>query len=150
MAKAKPLKILIVEDEPLLVMDVEMMVEDSGHQVIGDAASLGEVEALTLASEPDLVFVDMQLAKGSNGLDVSALVQRRWPEAFIVYVTANPRMIPEDFAGGHGVIAKPFSRTGFLAAMRYLEEGIIAPPPSIARPVDFVGARALDAWQVAT
>lgn len=149
MAKTKPLKILIVEDEPLLVMDVEMMVEDSGHEVIGDASSLGEVEGLSLVTEPDLVFVDMQLAKGSNGLDVSALVQRRWPEAFIVYVTANPRMIPDDFGGGHGVIAKPFSRTGFLAAMRYIEQGIIAPPPSVARPVDFIGARSLDVWQVA-
>jgi CheY-like chemotaxis protein len=144
----KPLKILIVEDEPLLVMDVELMVEDSGHDVVGDAASLHEVEDLTIAA-PDLVFVDMQLAKGSSGLDVSALVQTRWPEALIVYVTANPRMIPDDFAGGHGVIAKPFSRSGFMAAMRYLEEGIIAPPPSVSRPVDFVGARSLDAWQVA-
>jgi hypothetical protein len=58
-------------------------------------------------------------------------------------------MIPDDFAGGHGVIAKPFSRSGFMATMRYLEEGIIGPPPSVSRPVDFVGARSLDAWQVA-
>lgn len=143
----KPLKVLIVEDEPLLVMDVELMVEDCGHDVLGDAASLGEVEELTHIAAPDLVFVDMQLAQGSSGLDVSALVQARWPLALIVYVTANPRMIPDDFAGGHGVIAKPFSRTGFLATMRYLAEGIMAPPPSVSRPIDFIGARSLDAWQ---
>lgn len=145
---SKPLKVLIVEDEPLLVMDVEMMVEDSGHDVVGEAASLDEVEDMNLRVAPDLVFVDMQLAKGSSGLDVSAFVQRRWPDALIVFVTANPRMIPQDFAGGHGVIAKPFSRTGFLATIRYLEEGILAPPPSVSRPVDFVCSKALDAWQV--
>lgn len=141
------MKVLIVEDEPILVMDVEMMVEDSGHVVLGYADSLDEVEGLSLADNPDLVFIDMQLAHGDNGLDVSAFVQRRWPDACIVYVTANPRMIPDDFAGGHGVIAKPFSRIGFLAALRYLSEGILRPPPSVSRPRDFVASRALaEGW----
>jgi len=147
MAKTKPLRILIVEDEPLLVMDVEFMVEDAGHRVVGDAASLADVEAMQVDVEPDLVFLDMQLARGSSGLDVSQLIQRRWSSAIIVFVTANPRMIPEGFAGAHGVLAKPFSRASFLSTMLYLEQGIIAPPPSVNRPVDFTAAPALlEGW----
>lgn len=147
MTMSKPLRVLIVEDEPLLAMDVEMMVEDSGHVVIGEAASLYDIEDMATEIEPDLAFVDMQLARGTNGLDVSALIQKRWKNAIIVFVTGNPKMIPPDFAGAHGVIAKPFSRNGFMSAMIYLHEGITDPPPSTAKPIDFVAAQALiDNW----
>lgn len=140
MSKTKPLKILIVEDEALLAMDVEMMVEDSGHIAVGEAASLYDVENFDDDLDPDLAFVDMHLAEGTNGLQVSALIQKRWPDAVIIFVTANPLMIPDDFAGAHGVIPKPFSRNGFMSAMNYLGEGIIDPPPSSAKPGDFVTA----------
>ena len=133
MPKSKPLKILIVEDEALLAMDVESMVEDSGHVVVGEAASLYDVEALTADIDPDLAFVDMHLARGTNGLDVSALIQRRRAGTIIIFVTANPAKIPPDFAGAHGVIAKPFTRNTFMSAISYLGEGIIAPPPSLTR-----------------
>ncbi len=131
-----PLKFLVVEDEALLAMDLGMMIEDAGHAVVAEAASLREVERLGDIG-PDVAFVDMQLAEGSSGLDVCAHIQRHWPDAIIVFVTANPRKLPEDHAGAHGVIAKPFSRNGMMSAMRYLTEGICYPPPSLSVPADF-------------
>jgi len=144
-SKSKPLRILIVEDEALLAMDVEMMVEDSGHIVVGEAASLYDVEKLDDDLAPDLAFVDMHLARGTNGLDVSALIQKRWADAIIIFVTANPGKIPDDFAGAHGVIPKPFSRNDFMSAMSYLGEGIVDPPPSSEKPGEFVTADRLSA-----
>jgi len=147
MTTPKPLRVLIVEDEPLLALDVEMMVADAGHTVIGEAASIHDIENMAPELAPDLAFVDMQLAEGSNGLDASALIRRRWRNAIIVFVTGNLRMIPADFAGAHGVIAKPFSRSGFMAAMTYLHEGITDPPPASAKPLDFVATQTLiDSW----
>ncbi|WP_375420009.1 response regulator [uncultured Sphingomonas sp.] len=141
---AKTLAVLIVEDEALLAMDLEAMVTDCGHRVIGEAASFDEVEALTIDA-PDLVFLDMHLAKGSSGLDVAALIRERWTSAVIVFVTANPMKIPSDFAGAHGVIPKPFSRNGLMSAIRYLQQGMTAPPPSIPRPISFVPAPIIEA-----
>ena len=147
MVKHRALRVLIVEDEPLLVMDVEMMVEDAGHRVVAEAASLYDVEAMDPDLAPDLAFVDMHLARGTSGLSVSSLIQRRWKRTLIVFVTANPSMIPRDFAGAHGVLAKPFSRNGFLSTLNYLEEGICAPPPVSSQPADFVAAKMLlDGW----
>lgn len=145
---ARPLNFLIVEDEPLISMDVEMMVEDAGHRVIAIAAALDEVEALPDEKVPNVVLVDMHLARGSTGLDVSSYVQERWPDAVIVFVTANPQKIPEDFAGAHGVIAKPFSLAGFMSAIKYLEEIICNPPPVSAPPGSFVASQAFTAsWE---
>lgn len=135
-----PLSVLIVEDEPLLAMDVEMMVEDSGHRVIGEAASLDELEVLDPVKPPDIAFVDMQLAKNSTGIEVCAHIQARWKNTIIIFVTANPKKIPDDFAGAHGVIPKPFSRHGFLNALSYLQESVCNPPPVTALPGSFVAS----------
>jgi DNA-binding LytR/AlgR family response regulator len=149
MEQHRALRILIVEDEPLLVMDVEMMVEDAGHEVVAEAASLYDVEAMDPALEPDLAFVDMHLARGTNGLAVSALIQQRWTKTLIVFVTANPAMIPDGFAGAHGVLPKPFSRNGFVSTLAYLQQGICRPPPQSLKPADFVAAQSLlDGWNV--
>lgn len=135
-----PLSVLIVEDEALLAMDIEAMVEDAGHRVVGEAASLFEVEKLGDDLSPDLAFVDLQLAQNTNGLDVCALIRKRWQNTLVVFVTANPLKLPSDFAGGHGVIPKPFSRSGLLSAMRYIEEGVCDPPPVSPQPASFLAA----------
>lgn len=126
--------VLIVEDEMLIAMDMEALICDSGHGVVGTAASLGEVKALPADLNPQLAFVDLHLAHGSSGFDVCAHIKERWPEALIVFLTANVSKIPEDFSGAHGVIAKPFSHAGVVSALRYLSEGVFDPPPSIPKP----------------
>lgn len=144
-----PLRVLIVEDEALLAMDIESMIQDAGHLVIAESSSLGDVEALDIALRPDLAFVDVQLAKGSSGLDVCKLIHERWADTAIVFVTANPLKIPPDYCGHHGVIPKPFSRNGLMSAMRYIEEGVCDPPPVSPRPTSFIASPATDAlWTV--
>lgn len=143
-----PLSVLIVEDEALLAMDLEALIEDGGHRVVAEAACLQEVEELDGALRVDLAFVDINLAHGSSGLDVSRLLRDRWSDVLIVFVTANPLKIPADYAGGDGVIAKPFSRTGVLSALRYIEQGVCDPPPELPRPDSFTAAPALAAaWR---
>ena len=139
-APRPPLTILIVEDEALLAMDIEAMIEDSGHVVFAEASTLEGVRALATSPSPDIAFVDIHLADGDSGLDVSALIRQRWGNTVIVFLTANPLRIPADFAGAHGVIPKPFSRGGLMSAMRYLAQGVSAPPPSDPQPISFVGA----------
>lgn len=56
-----------------------------------------DIQDMATEIAPDLVFVDLQLARGTNGLDVSALLHKRWKNAIIVFVTGNPKVIPLDF-----------------------------------------------------
>lgn len=144
-----PLNVIVVEDEPLIALDIEMMVEDAGHTVIAEATSLYDAEAWSDDLSPHLAFVDVQLARQTSGLDVSKLIQKRWPDAIIVFVTANPKIIPEGFDGAHGVIPKPLSRSGFMAAMQYLQEGVCDPPPTVMQPNSFTASPAFAAtWKV--
>lgn len=139
-----PLNILIIEDEAILVMDMESVIEDTGHNVVADVASVTELQKLQPSKTPDLAFVDIQLAQNTNGLDASNLVRERWSNTAIVFVTANPGKIPVGHAGAHGVIAKPFTRNGLIAALEYLSEGISSPPPTKSQPASFVAFPGLE------
>ena len=142
-----PLSFLVVEDEALLAMDIGWMIEDAGHVVAAEAASLQEVEAIPSCIKPDIAFVDLQLAEGSNGIDVCAYIRRRWADAIIVFVTGNPKKLPEDYAGGHGVVSKPFSRNGLMSVLRYVTEGVLDPPPATRRPAELTASpRLLREW----
>jgi len=138
------MEVLIVEDEMLLAMDIEAMVEDSGHHVLAEAASLQDVEALSGDLNPQLAFVDIHLAQNSNGLDVCKYIRTHWPDALVVFVTANVSKIPADFLGAHGVIAKPFSHAGVVNAINYLANGLFDPPPNMPRPASLIASPHLE------
>jgi AmiR/NasT family two-component response regulator len=140
-----PLNVLIIEDEAILVMDMEMVVEDAGHRVVGEAASVDELRDLRVEQPPNLAFIDVHLAQGSSGLDASAIVRDRWSDVCIVFVTANPGKVPDGHAGSHGVIGKPFTHKGMMAALAYLGQGISAPPPTLAIPPCFKPFQTFDA-----
>jgi DNA-binding response OmpR family regulator len=136
MSKLKPLRVLIVEDEALLAMELEGIVEDAGHSVAGWATSSTEAKRLVDEVEADVAFVDMNLTDGATGMDVAAYI-RDCKASMVVFLTANPKRIDEDFAGAVGVIGKPYTVNGLLSALRYIQEGVREPPPASALPAGF-------------
>jgi DNA-binding response OmpR family regulator len=132
----EPLKVLIIEDEALLAMELESLVEDAGHSVVGWATSSAEAMAMADATEADIAFVDIHLSDGPSGIDVAKYIGER-KSSTVVFMTANPKRIPDHFAGAIGVIAKPYTMNGLTSALRYLQEGVRRPPPVSARPAGF-------------
>lgn len=133
MTAGRPLNILIVEDEAILAMELENLLEDAGHVTVGWATCLSEAEELIHDISADLALVDVHLSDGLTGIEVADLF-RRTHAATVVFMTANPKLIPEDFVGALGVIAKPYTSSGVMAMLDYLREGISAPPPSSRQP----------------
>lgn len=136
MKHTDPLRILIVEDEALLAMELEALVEDAGHIVVGWATSSSEARALVDEVEADIAFVDVHLTDGATGVSVAEFIAEK-KASVVVFMTANPMKLPESFAGAVGVIAKPYTMHGLQAALRYLQEGVRTPPPGSRLPVGF-------------
>ena len=128
------MRILLVEDDALILMQMEALVEDAGHLVVGMA--MRTAEALELAREvhPDLALVDLRLGEGDSGVDVAHAL-RDQPDVMVVFVTANALRLGDDLAGAAGVIAKPFTRAVVAGGMRYLEECLRNPPPRRPLPM---------------
>jgi DNA-directed RNA polymerase specialized sigma24 family protein len=109
--------IMIIEDEPLIAMDLEALVEGLGHNVTGVART--HTEALQLAGQkrPGLILADIQLADGSSGLDaVNDLL-----DAFqvpVIFITAYPeRFLTGERPEPAFLIAKPFQPANVSAVI---------------------------------
>lgn len=97
-------KVLIVEDEFLIALDLEATVEDMGIQVVGLAAD--KEQALGLASRADIAFVDVNLADGATGPEIGRRLAEDYGVA-VVFMTANPEMVADGIEGAFGVVSKP-------------------------------------------
>jgi DNA-binding response OmpR family regulator len=140
----EPLKVLIIEDEALLAMELESLVEEAGHSVVGWATSSSEAKSMVESTDADIAFVDIHLSDGPTGVEVAEYIGRK-KSSVVVFMTANPKRIPDHFAGAIGVIAKPYTMNGLTSALRYLQEGVRRPPPVSTRPAGFTLSPAFEA-----
>ena len=84
--------VLIIEDEPIIAMDLETLVESQGHRVIGVAATRTEAQELVRLNRPGLVLADIQLADGSSGLDAVNDILKSF-DVPVIFVTAFPEQL---------------------------------------------------------
>jgi CheY-like chemotaxis protein len=140
---AQSLRILLVEDEALLLMQLELFLEDEGHVVVGTAVSSAEAMELASRDEADIALVDIHLADGPLGCEVGRFITQNTRTA-VVFMTANPKRIPDDFSGAVGVIGKPYTHTGMKAALAYLVSAVSSPPPTIRKPPSLTLAPAFE------
>lgn len=109
--------VLIIEDEPLIALDIQTLVEQMGHDVTTIARTHTEAVRAALKRRPGLILADIQLADGSSGLDaVNEILGTR--EIPVIFITA----FPERFLTGQApepafLITKPFSADSVKAVI---------------------------------
>jgi CheY-like chemotaxis protein len=100
--------VLIIEDEPIIAMDLEALVESLGHRVAGVARTHKEAVALAQTSQPGLVLADIQLADGSSGLDAVNDILGEF-DVPVIFITAYPeRLLTGERPEPVFLISKPF------------------------------------------
>lgn len=101
-------KVMIIEDEPMIALDIETLVTEIGHEVVGIAATRSEANRLARKTNPGIILSDIQLADGSSGIDAvnDILKDRTVP---VIFITAYPeRLLTGDRAEPAFLITKPF------------------------------------------
>jgi len=102
-------EIMVIEDEPLIAMDIEEMVESLGHRVVGVARTHSEATELFHRTQPKMVLADIQLADGSSGIDAvnEILADRAVP---VIFITAFPeRLLTGERPEPAFLVTKPFN-----------------------------------------
>jgi CheY-like chemotaxis protein len=100
--------VLIIEDETIISMDLEALVEELGHHVVGVARTRTEAMALSKKTQPGLIMADIQLADGSSGLDAVSDILAGI-EVPVVFITAYPqRLLTGERPEPTFLITKPF------------------------------------------
>ncbi|WP_296575344.1 response regulator [Phreatobacter sp.] len=109
--------VLIIEDEPIIALDIETLVQELGHAVTGIARTHKEAVALVRHKRPGLVLADIQLADGSSGLEAVAEILETI-DLPVIFITAYPeRLLTGDRPEPAFLITKPFQPEAVKAAI---------------------------------
>lgn len=101
--------IMIIEDEPLIAMDIEQMVEGMGHRVTGIARTHQEAVKLFNETSPKMILADIQLADGSSGIDAVNDILRV-DTIPVIFITAFPeRLLTGQRPEPAFLVTKPFN-----------------------------------------
>lgn len=110
-------RVLIIEDEPIIAMDIETIVRDLGHEVTGVAVTRDEAVALAMEDRPGLVLADIQLADDSSGIDAVKDILHEF-QVPVIFITAFPeRLLTGERPEPTFLITKPFQRSTVKAAI---------------------------------
>jgi len=120
--------VLIIEDEPIIAMDLAMLVQECGHRVIGTAASEAEAVALAARHPPGLILADINLGAGGDGVNAVARILQSLA-APVIFVTAYPeRLLTGERVEPAFVITKPFEPlTLAIATYQAVSGGVVVP-----------------------
>ncbi len=143
------MNILITEDEPILADELEAIVKDLGHEVVGIAGSSHLALKLAEASTCDLALVDVHLSDGATGTNVARHLSEH--HAVVIFTTSNPEGVPADFSAACGLLVKPLSERAVKSAIAFVTDCMEAGQSSRPKPRALQLAPAYAArWKVAS
>jgi DNA-binding response OmpR family regulator len=126
-------KILIVEDEMLVAMELESILAESGFEPVGIAPDLPAAEEY-FDQSIDLALVDLNLRDGLTGPEIGKMLGAKG--VTVLFLTANPRLLGDGIAGTVGVLTKPTDESIVRDAVNYalgLRQGRKAAKPQALR-----------------
>lgn len=123
MTGVSDLRVMIVEDQAILAMELEMVLADAGCDVVGCAMDRDGAFAIADRERPDLALVDVNLLDGLTGPQIAKRLVEEYGSA-VVFLTANPEQIPEGFAGALGAVSKPFDEQTIRAVVAFAHQFI--------------------------
>lgn len=86
-------RVMIIEDEAIISMDIAAIVREMGHEVTGIAATRAEAVELAARVQPDLILADIQLADRSSGIDAVNDILKLVDQVPVIFITAFPERL---------------------------------------------------------
>ena len=108
------MKVMIVEDENFIAMELERIAQDAGHQTVGPVSTIEQ--ALAYAPKSDIALVDLSLSDGLSGAQLARRLIDRYG-VDVIFVTGSPESIGNGIEGALDVIAKPFTDERIVGAL---------------------------------
>jgi len=110
MARSITGKVMVIEDEAIIAMDLETVVGQMGHRVTGVARTHKGAVQLARQERPDLVLADIQLADNSSGIDAVNDIMKEFGEIPTIFITAFPeRLLTGEKPEPVFLITKPYT-----------------------------------------
>ena len=125
-------KVMVIEDETIIAMDLKGIVQSMGHDVTGIARTHSAAVELAHGKRPDLILADIQLADGSSGIDAVNELLGDMGDIPVIFITAFPeRLLTGERPEPAFLISKPYTEEQVRSAVSqamffYSTEGLTA------------------------
>lgn len=112
-------RVLIVEDEAVVAMDIRSQLERLGYEVVGTASTAGQGIERAGSSSPDLILMDVQLAGVRDGIEAAGLIrdQLKTPVVFLTAFADSATLAKAKEVSPYGYIVKPFDERDLQTAL---------------------------------
>ncbi|HZE90722.1 MAG TPA: EAL domain-containing protein [Rhizobacter sp.] len=113
-------RILVVEDESIIALNLERTLVRLGYQVVGVAGTSAAALSLSESERPDLVLMDINLGAGGDGIATAALLSRqhRTPVIYLTAYSEDATLKRARDTGPYGYLLKPFSERELHATIQ--------------------------------
>ena len=111
-------KVLVIEDEAIIAMDIQSIVAEMGHAITGVGRTRTMAVEVGRRERPDLILADIQLADASSGIDAVNDLLRHYGGIPVIFITAFPeRLLTGDKPEPAFLISKPYTEEQVRSAV---------------------------------
>ncbi|SCX11874.1 ANTAR domain-containing response regulator [Candidatus Aquiluna sp. UB-MaderosW2red] len=114
----EPLRVIVIEDESLIRMDVVATLQEAGYEVIGEGADGEEAIRLATELEPDLVVMDIKMPKLDGISAAEKIAELKIPVVLLTAFSQSDLVARAATAGAMAYVTKPFKPADLLPAIQ--------------------------------
>jgi DNA-binding NarL/FixJ family response regulator len=113
------LRILIVEDEPIISDDIELTLLANHYDIAGKAYSSAQTLDMLVNRYPDLVLLDISIKGDKDGIDIAAIIREKYQIPFIFLTSFSDKLTLDraKLTMPYGYIVKPYKDRDLLTAI---------------------------------
>ncbi len=115
-----PCIVLVVEDEPLLLMVAVGLVQDAGFETIEATNADDALRILEARSDIRIVFTDIQMPGSMDGMKLAVFIRDRWPPIELVITSARKNFLEEELPSRAVFFSKPYDNDMVIETLRRL------------------------------
>ncbi len=124
------MRILVVEDEPLIALLAGEALAEIGHEVLGPCASMGEALEAAAAAPPDLLLTDINLVGPGSGTELARVLSERLGVPCL-FMSAQPHAARRNADVAIGVLHKPYSSGSLQQSVRAARDVLAGRRPAV-------------------
>ena len=110
--------VLVIEDEPVLRIEISDMLEDEGFEVVEATSIENAIEILEARLDIRIVYMDLDMPNGVDGIKIAATIRDRWPPIEIVLTASRVDGARLQLPVRAKFFSKPVNRARVIAAVR--------------------------------
>ncbi|HVX73358.1 MAG: response regulator [Devosia sp.] len=114
------MKVLIVEDEPLIRLGLATAVEEAGYDVVEAANASEALRRLEADQDIRLLLTDVDMPGGMDGIALAHYVRDRWPPVRLIVISGKVGVKPGQLPSGARFVSKPYQEPALLSIMQTL------------------------------